>query len=185
MEQVQEVKSESLYANAVKHGLILGAIAILLTVVAYATSLSFMGSFKFLGLLFLIDIGYVIYAGISYRNSIGRYISYGKAFIHGFLILLTASVVSAIFGIVLYDIIDPELGAKLAEAIILNTEDTMRSFGAPEEQIEKTLADMRTDLPNSFTLMGRVKGFFTGLLWFAGFVAITSLFVRKNEPVEM
>src|SRR5688572_6529670 len=147
MEQVQEVKTESLYANALKHGLIVGGIVVILTILAYATSLSFMGSFKFLGCVFLLYIGYVIYAGISYRNSTGRYISYGKAFIHGFIVLATAGVVNFIFSIVLYDFIDPELPTKLSEAIILNTEDTMRSFGAPEDQIDKTIDEMRTDLP--------------------------------------
>jgi len=185
MEAVEEVKSESLYVHAAKHGAIVGGIGIILTVVAYATSLSFMGSFKFIGCLFAVYIGYVIYAGISYRNSTGKYISYGKAFIHGFIVMAAASAVGLIFGIVLYDVIDPDLAANLSDAIILNTEDTMRNFGAPEDQIEKTLAQMRTDLPESFTLMGRVKSFFTGMIWFAVFVAITSLVVRKNEPVEM
>lgn len=181
----QEVKSESLYANAIKHGLIVGAIVILLTVVAYSTSLSFMGSFKFFGCIFLLYIGYVIYAGISYRNSIGRYISYGKAFIHGFIVLAIAGVVNFIFGIVLYDLIDPELSTNLAEAIILNTEDTMRNFGAPEDQIDKTIAQMRTDLPEGFTMAGRLKNFFIGLIYDVVIVAITSLIVKKSEPLEM
>jgi len=185
METAQEVKSESIYVNAAKHGLILGGIGIILTVLAYATSLSFMGSFKFIGLLFASYIGYVIYAGISYRNSIGRYISYGKAFVHGFVVMAIAAVVGLVFGVVLYDLIDPDLANNLSDAIILNTEDTMRNFGAPEEQIDKTIEQMKKDLPEGFTMMGRVKNFLTGLIWYAVFVAITSLIVRKNEPVEL
>lgn len=181
----EETKVESIYTNAVKHGLIVGVISIMLTIVAYATSLSFMGSFKFVGLMFAVYIGYVIYAGISYRNSIGRYISYGRAFVHGFIIMAVASLVSLIFGIVLYDVIDPELGGKLSDAIILNTEDTMRSFGAPEDQIDKTIEEMRRTMPENFTVFGRIKGLLTGLIWYGVFVAITSLIVRKNEPVEL
>jgi hypothetical protein len=185
MEAVEEVKQESLYANAVKHGLIIGAITIILTILAYATSLSFMGSFKFLGSVFLVYIGYVIYAGISYRNSIGRYISYGKAFQHGFIVLAIGGLVNFIFGIVLYDVIDPDLSTNLSEAIIANTEDTMRNFGAPENTIDETLAQMRKDLPEGFTMVGRIKNFGTGLIWYAVIVLLTSLVVRKNEPVEM
>lgn len=185
MEQVQEVKTESLYSHAVKHGLILGAIAILLTIVAYATSISFLGSFKFLGCLFAADIAYVIYAGITYRNNNGRYITYGKAFIHGFVLLAIAGLVNFAFGIVLYDVIDPDLAKNLTDAIIANTEETMRSFGAPEATIDETLANMRRDLPEGFTMIGRVKNFFQGLIWYAVFVALTSLAVRKNEPVEL
>jgi hypothetical protein len=181
----EEVKAESLYANAIKHGLILGTITIILTIVAYATSLSFMGSFKFLGSVFAIYIGYVIYAGITYRNSIGRYISYGKAFIHGFLVLAVAGLVNFVFGIVLYDVVDTELSGKMAEVIISNTEDTMRNFGAPEEQIDKSIEEMRRTMPENFSMVGRIKNYFLGLIWYAVFVAITSLVVRKNEPVEL
>lgn len=181
----QETKTESLYANALKHGLILGVITILLTVLAYSTSLSFMGSLKFLGCIFLIYIGYVIYAGISYRNNIGRYISYGKAFVHGFVVLASASFVNFLFGIVLYDVIDPELSTRLAEAIMINTEDMMRGIGAPEETIDKTIDEMKRTMPENFSMVGRIKNYFTGLIWYAVFVAITSLIVRKNEPVEL
>ena len=185
METAEEVRTETLYTNAIKHGLIVGAITIVLTVIAYSTSLSFMGSFKFVGTVFFVYIGYVIYAGITYRNSIGRYISYGKAFVHGFIVLATGSLLNFIFGIVLYDVIDPELAGKLAEAIIVNTEDTMRSFGTPEETIDKTLEEMRRTMPENFSMLGRIKNYFTGLIWYAVFVAITSLIVRKNEPVEL
>jgi hypothetical protein len=185
METVQETRTESIYANALKHGLILGAITIILTIIAYATSISFMGSFKFIGCVFLIYIGYVIYAGINYRNSTGRYITYGKAFIHGFVILAVAGLVNLIFGIVLYDVIDPELSTKLTEAIITNTESTMRSFGAPEDRIDQTIEEMRRTMPENFSVLGRIKNYLVGLIWYAIIVALTSLIVRKNEPIEM
>jgi hypothetical protein len=185
MEAVEQVKQESLYANAVKHGLIIGVIAVVLRIIAYATSLAFMGSLKFLGLVFLIYIGYLIYAGIKYRNSIGGYISYSRAFAHGFIVAVLGGIVGFVFDIVLYDIIDPELGANLSQAILANTEDTMRSLGMPEDAMEETLADMRKDLPEGFTLVGRLEKFATGLIWFAAIVLLTSLVVRKNEPVEM
>ena len=181
----QETRTESLYANAVKHGVIVGIITIILTIIAYSTSLSFMGSFKFLGAVFAIYIGYVIYAGITYRNSIGRYISYGKAFVHGFIVLAVGGLVNFLFGIVLYDVIDPDLSKNLAEAIILNTEDMMRNLGAPEETIDTTIEEMKRTMPENFSMFGRIKNFLTGLIWYAVFVAITSLIVRKNEPVEL
>jgi hypothetical protein len=185
MEQVQEVKTESLYANAIKHGLIAGALAVILSVVAYATSLSFLGSIKYVLCAFALYIGYVIYAGISYRNNIGRYISYGKAYVHGFVVLATAGLVNLAFGFLLYDVIDPELATKLPVEIIANTEDLMRGMGAPESTIDKTISDMKRDLPGEFTVTGRIKNFFTLLIYDAVIVLITSLIVRKNEPVEI
>lgn len=185
METVETTKSESLYANAAKHGLIYGAVMIVITILAYSISLPFMGSFKFLGCVLLIGIAYVIYAGITYRNSIGRYIGYGGAFQHGFIILAVGGLVNFFFGIILYQVIDPELGAKMTDVIIANTEETMRNFGAPEDAIDKALSDMRRDMPENFTLFGQVKGYFMTWIWYAIIVALTSLVVKKSEPVEM
>jgi Protein of unknown function (DUF4199) len=185
MENQTEDQPESIYKHALKHGGILGALVIALTIVFYAVSISFMGSFKFILLIFAVYIGYVIYCGIDYRKSTGGYIAYGKAFIHGFVVLATAGLISLAFGFLLYQIIDPELAEKLTDAIIVNTEESMRNFGAPEDRIEEQLATMREDMPKNFTPLGQVKGYFTGLIWNAVLVLITSLFVRKNEPIAM
>jgi hypothetical protein len=185
VEQVQAVKIESLYTNAARHGLIVGAMAVMLSAIAYATSLSFLGSIKYVVCAFALYIGYVIYAGISYRNRIGRYISYRKAYVHGFIVLATAGIVNVVFGFVLYDIIDPDLATKLPVEIIANTEDLMRSMNAPESTIDETISDMKRDLPGEFTVTGRIKNFFTLLIYDAVILLITSLIVRKNEPVGM
>jgi hypothetical protein len=185
MEVIETTKPKSLYADAVKHGLIVGVITILLTIIAYSASVSFMASIKFLGSVFFVYIGYVIYAGITYRNRTGGYISYGSAFIHGFIILAVAGLVNFLFSIILHNVIDPGLSARLTEAILANTEDTMRNFGVPEDSIDETLSDLRRDLPEGFTMTGRILNYFQGLIWYGVIVLITSLIVKKNEPVEI
>lgn len=176
---------ESPYQHAIKHGAILGAITTVLTIIIYVVSIPLMGSLKYVLLVFGIYIGYVIYAGIDYRNSTGGFMMYSKAFIHGFVVLATAGLIGTLFGLLLFQVIDTELGTKITDAIISNTEETMRSFGAPEDQIESRLATMREEMPNNFSAMGQVKGFFTNLISYAVVVLLTSLVVRKSEPVGM
>jgi hypothetical protein len=173
------------YTHAIRSGAIVGAITTTLTIIFYIVSIPFMGSLKFVLLIFATYIGYLIYAGIDYRNSVGGYLSFGKAFVHGFMTLVTAGVISTLFGLLLYQVIDTELAAKMVDTIITNTEDSMRSFGAPEDQIESRIATMREEMPGNFTALGQVKNFFTGLIWNAVIVLLTSLFVRKSEPVSM
>ncbi len=185
MENRLEEQPESIYKNAIKQGGILGAIAIALTTIFYVVSISFMGSLKFVLLVFAVYIGYVIYSGIDYRKNTGGYLGYGQAFTHGFILLAVAGFAGLLFGLLLYQVIDTELGEKITEAIITNTQDSMRNFGAPEDSIEVQISKMREEMPTNFSAIGQIKNYFTGLIWNAILVLITSLFVRKNEPVAM
>lgn len=171
--------------HAVKNGVILAVISIVCVMIIYVVDLSILATFKFLALVLLIGLGYVIYAGISYRNEIGGFMSYGKAFQHGFLVLAVSGLISTIFNLLLYFVIDPDLPNKLVEAIITNTEEMMAGFGAPQETVDKQLEEMRGTLPDQFTMGGLSLGYLKGLIFYAIIAAITSLFVRKNEPVEV
>ena len=184
MEEPQN-QPTSIYNHAVKFGLILGVISIVCVILSYIIDLSFMASFKFLGLMLIVGLGMTIYAGINYRNEIGGYLPYSKAFIHGMMVLAVSGLVGLVFNIVLYTIIDPELPQKLTEAIIENTESMMRRFGAPDESIDLATEKMRGELPDNFAPAGLAFGYVKALIWYAVIAAITSLFVRKNEPVEM
>jgi hypothetical protein len=179
-----EEKPQSLLAHALRHGAIMGAISIALTVIIYMVSIPFMGTLKFVLLMFAIFISYVIYAGIDYRKTVGGFLAYGKAYLHGLVVLASAGFIGTLFGLVLYNVIDTELADKLTETILSNTEETMRGFNTPEENIEKQLDDMRESLPKQFSTLGQIKSFFTGMIWNAVLVALTSFIVRKSEPVE-
>ena len=175
----------SIYSHALKFGIILGIVSVVCVILSYVIDLTFMVSFKFLGLMMIVGLGLVIYAGINYRNEIGGYIPYGKAFIHGIAVLAISGLISTIFNIVLYSVIDPELPQKMVDAIIQNTEEMMQKFGAPEESIEQSVAQMRIEMPDKFTTVGLLLGYLKTFIGYAVIAAITALFVKKNEPVEL
>lgn len=183
MEETQD-QPVTIYNHALKFGLILGVISIMCVILIYVVDLSIMASFKFLGIMLVLGLGVTIYAGINYRNEIGGFLPYGKAFIHGAVLLAVSGLVGLVFNLVLYTIIDPELPQKLTEAIAENTEQLMTRFGAPPESIEPALDKIRAETPANFAPFGLVKGYLTALIWYAVIAAITSLFVRKNQPVE-
>ncbi len=175
----------SIYSHALKFGIILGIISIVCVIAIYAIDFTFLASFKFLGLIMVIGLGVVIYAGINYRSEIGGYMPYGKAFIHGFAVLAISGIIGTIFNIVLYTIIDPELAQKMTDTIVENTEQMMRNFGAPDSSIDQTTEKMRAEMPENFSTGGLAYGYVKALIWYGIIALITSLFVRKNVPVEM
>lgn len=178
-------QKQDLMKHAARFGAIISGIAIVLTLLIYIVDYTFMVDWKFGILMIVISIGMVIYAGINYRNQAGGYLSFGKAFQHGYITFLSGAVISTLFSILLYTVIDPELPQNLSDAAIEKTEAMMRSFGAPEDAIEKSLEQMRVDMPARFSALGMIKQLGWGLIIYAVLSLITSLFVKKNEPVMM
>jgi hypothetical protein len=172
----------SLVSHAIRHGAIMAIISIIITLLFYAIDYALLADWK-IGILFLlIFLGYVIYAGINYRNSIGGFLSYGKAFQHGFLVLASAGLISILFQMLLYNVIDPDMPQKLADITVENTEKMMAGFGAPQDAIDKQLDQMKEEMPKRFQPMGLLISYLWALLIYAIISAITSIFVKRNEP---
>jgi hypothetical protein len=112
-------------------------------------------------------------------------VSYGKAFQHGFVLLAVAGVISTVFMILLYTVIDTELPAKLTDVTIQNTEKMMESFGMPEDQMDKAMEDARERAVGQFSAIGSIKSYGFGLIFYAIVSLITSIFVKRNQPEEM
>jgi len=175
----------SLLQHAIRWGLIMAGVSIVLTILIYVIDYTIMVQLKFLGLSLLIYLGLTIYAGINYRNTIGGFIPYGKAFQHGFLVLALSALVGTIFTFILYNLIDTELPQKLVDASVENARAMMERFGAPEDSIEPALEKARADTADRFTVLGQVKGYLFALVFCAVMSLISSIFVKKNQPVEM
>ncbi len=182
--QTTEEEAPSLVNHAIKHGVILGVISILLVIICYVVDISLMVTFKFLGLVTIISLGYVIYAGINYRTETGGFLPYGKAFVHGVVLLAISGLIGTFFNILLYHVVDPELPQKLTDAAIQNTEEMMAGFGVAQEAIDQAVDKMRTDLTDQFSIGGQALTYGKSIIAFCIIALITALFVRKNEPVE-
>jgi len=183
MEQEEE-QVPTLVNHALKWGIISAAVGIVFTAILYAIDYTMLVSFKTLGVLIVIGLGIVIYAGIEYRRLVGGYLGYGQAWQHAFVVFAISGVISVLFQLLLYNIIDTELPEKMADAIVENTRGMMENFGAPPDQIDSQLEKVRTDSVDRFTILGMVKGFGFQLIFYAVFALIVALITRKNPPIE-
>jgi len=175
----------TLIQHGLRWGVIVGVVSILMSVALYAINYTLMVQLKFLFVSLLIYFGFAIYAGIDYRKAVGGYLAYGKAWQHAMVIFAVSALISTLFGVLLYNVIDPELPEKLTNAAIENQREMMTNFGAPEDAIDKALEDARKSTADQFTPFGMVKGYGIILVVSAFMALLTSLAVRKNEPVEM
>ncbi len=179
----KELSAPGLNQNAIKHGLILAAISIVLTLVYYTIDYTLLATIK-IGLLSLaIFIGYGIWAGISYRKEIGGYMLFKHAFLHGFIVFAFSALISTVFNLLLYTVIDPELGQKLTDVSVQNAEEMMRGFGMPEDKMDEALEKARVDAAGRYTVGGLALGYVWALIGCAVFALITGAIVKKKPPV--
>ncbi len=173
----------SLVQHAAKWGAIIGGASLVLTLLIYIIDYTLLANWKMI-LLLLVFLVLVVLAGINYRNQIGGFLPYGKAFQHSFITFAVMGIISTIFSIVLYTVIDPELPGKLTDVTIENTQKMMESFGVPEDQMDKAMEDAKARSAGQFSASGLVMSYGIGLIIYAILSLIVALFVRKNEPVE-
>jgi uncharacterized membrane protein (DUF106 family) len=174
----------SLFQHAAKWGAIFGVGSIVLTILLYVVDYTLLANWKMIFLL-LVFLGLVIYAGVNYRNQIGGFLPYGKAFQHGFIVFAVLGIITTLFTVILYMVIDTELPAKLTEVTIENTQKMMEGFGVPEDKMDEAMEKARENAQNQFSGFGLVKGYGIALIFYAILSLISAIFVRKNQPEEM
>lgn len=182
---MEEKETTSLFQHALKWGLIVGGISIALSIVSYAVDYSLLANWKFGIFMFAMFIGLAIYAGIGYRNEIGGFMPYGKAFQHGFILMAVSGLISTLFTMILYTVIDPDLPAKLTDVAMENAQKMMESFGMPADQMDQAMEDARKRTENQFSVSGLAMGYGIGLIIYAVLSSITSIFVKKNPPEDV
>ncbi|MBL7871049.1 MAG: DUF4199 domain-containing protein [Cyclobacteriaceae bacterium] len=183
MEETNE--QPTLMSHVIKWGLIIGGASITMTVLLYAIDYTLLVLLKVFFTMLLVYLVLTIFGGIEYRKSVGGYLKYGQAFIHGFGVLALSGLIATIFGIILYNVIDPELPENLTKASLENMREMMIGFGAPENAIDEAIAKEEVKAADRYTISGQALGYLIILIASAFMALISALFVRKNEPVEL
>ncbi|HPX06012.1 MAG TPA: DUF4199 domain-containing protein [Tenuifilaceae bacterium] len=171
-----EPKSNSLVKGAMTSGLILGLALIVFSVVLYI-----LGIYKpptWVGILnYVLIIGGIFYGQKKFRDDeLGGYISYGKALGTGVLVALFASIIYGVYFYLLTAVIDP----GYIDQIYAATEEALLEKGNSEDQVEQMLDVAKQYMTPIMLLVSSVIGF---VFWGTIFALITSIFVKKNEPM--
>lgn len=169
-----EQKTTSIWKSSITSGIYVGIALILLSVVYYVTGNTFAKSAQWVSYAVML-VGIVL-AQLGYRKSLGGFMTYGQGLGIGVLTMLFASLLSGIYTILLYEVIDP----SLKEQLRLFTEEQMLKRGLPEEQLNAAV-DVATKMqsPVMMFVMSLFGGTLVGLIM----SLITSIFIKKN-PTE-
>jgi hypothetical protein len=162
----------TMFQTTLTWGLITGFAAIVYSLILYFAGIIGNQIAGYAGALITIA---GIYLGTKAFRDQGQdgFITYGRALGTGVLISLFATILSVIFMIILYTVIDPELPSRL----MAETQDRMIEKGLPEDQIAQGM-EMTKRL---FIPMAIIGGLIMGVLM--GFIIslVTSAILKKEQ----
>ncbi len=165
----------SVWKSAMTYGLYFAIASILVSVVFYVTGNPFSKGAQFASYGVMI-VG-VVLIQLAYRKALGGSMTYGQGLVIALLSFLFASIIMAIYTILLYEVIDP----GLKEQLRLFTEQKMVEQGKlSQEQIDAALTmTQKFQTPVFMAISSLFSYTFLGLI----IGLITSIFIQK-KPKE-
>ncbi|KAA3621139.1 MAG: DUF4199 domain-containing protein, partial [Bacteroidetes bacterium] len=127
----------------------------------------------------VIYIGVLVYAIRKHRDGeLGGYITFGRAFIVGFLVAVIMSIIGQLFNYVYLNYIDPDMLANSMEGI----REMYENMGMDEGTIDEAMVRVESQMDKQKTLLGSLP---ITLVVNAVVAAIVGLIMKKNVPETM
>jgi hypothetical protein len=178
------LEKNGLFNHALKWGLIIGITNIILTALVYMIEETLMIKWWFGLLILAVNVILIIHAVNQYRKTFGGFMNFKRSFTVTFLTLIVASIIGTLFTLILYQVIDPDLPARLTKAAIEQTKQMMSNFGAPHAQLDEQLSKIEEKTASQFTAMGTLKGFGIRLIFYFIISLIVGAIIKKKEKVN-
>lgn len=174
----------SFWPTAIRFGVIGGLITIIFGLIGNLTGLSNPSSGMAMTVIFgiisiVIYIGVLVYAIRRHRDGeLGGYITFGRAFIVGFVVAVIMSVIGQLFNYVYLNFIDPDMLANSIEGI----REMYENMGMDEGTIDEAMVRVEQQMDKQKTLLGSLP---VTLIVNAVVAAIVGLIMKKNVPENM
>ena len=176
------------YQPAIKQGIIMGAVSILLFLVLYAIDPMFYA--KPMGWVTVFVVNFlalpIVFMILGARNTKPNFtpFRFQEAFISAFLTSVLATVVMLVFNFIFITVIDTTWEKELGEEIIRSTETFMEDMGAPQEAIDEAMIKAKVDVEKrAMGVMGQLKSALGGLGWYLILALIIGA-IQKDKKEE-
>lgn len=168
---------------ATSYGIYLGLALVLILVLAYAFDLSLFTQWWFgIGLLIFVIIMASMATSKAKKASSGLF-TFKNAFSAYFLTIFIGTLISLVFNIILFNVVDSEAAETLTELTIESTRNMMERFGAPESQINEALQNMQED--NQYSAINQLKGYAFQLIMYSVIGLIVALIFREKDTTKV
>jgi len=165
----------------VQFGIISAVVGILVYVILYLGGVKlFMSPVAYIG--YAIPIVFAVLACLKQKKNDGGFLEFSKALKISFGVFVITAITTTIVSYVLMNYIDKEFSEAMQQASMEMTEKMMKKFGAPQDSIDKAIAEASKSNPFSASKMA--LGFaFSCIFWFL-ISLIVALIVKKKNPAN-
>lgn len=178
------------YKPAIKQGVILGVLGVIIFLIIYAIDPLFLSTFKGMAvafiLFFLVLPIYFLVASIKKTKENFSYFKFGNALVAGMTTAVVATLIGLIFNVIFMTSVDPEWEQQVLDATVENTEALLEDSGLPDEEIEKAMTQTREEMAKKPKgVEGQLRSSLGGLGWyFLLSLIIGAIYRDKGERYE-
>ncbi len=169
--------------SATNYGLILGGIFVVLIAILYAVSLETLTKWWLGIIMFLLALAMGIVSVAKSKSILGGYISFKDGFTSYFITVALGLFMSVIVSILIFNFVDPGAAEYLNEQIIEISRSMMESFGAPEAEIDKAIAELEGK--NNYSIGNQFQSFIFQLIFYSVFGLLVALIMKRKDPKEI
>lgn len=173
--------NEIVKKNAVKYGIIIGLIMVLINVGMYVIDMNLFGKW-WIGILnMILAVGIGIYAMVLTKKELNNNYSFKDAFSTYFFYAVIGIAISVIFQIILFNYVDPAAQETLKEVQIKTTVEMLQKFNTPTNAIKEAIKNIEES--NQYAPLEQLKGMFIAFAVSGIFAAILGA-IFKSKPKE-
>lgn len=174
--------NEAIKKNGVTYGIALGVILALITATMYSIDLKLFVSNWTGPSIFVINLIVGITLLVKTKKDLNGSFSFKEAFTTYFIAILAALLISTLFSILLFNIIDPEAKETISEYLIKYMAEMLQKFGTPASAVNEALAKMRET--NPFSTLEQLKGLVFSLALYSILGLILAAFFKSKTTKE-
>lgn len=175
-----ENNTQIIKKNATTQGITLGIILALSTTLMYALNPDMFTKWWVGILSFLVVLIIGIVSVSKSKGLLNGFISFKEAFTSFFITVALGYFISTIMGILIFNIIDPEMAQFVQDKAIETTRGFMESFDVPQEEIDKAIAAMAEQ--DNFSIVSQLKSYVFGLAFLSVLGLLVALIFKRKDP---
>lgn len=174
-----------LRSEAIKNGIIMAVVSLVIFLAINYTVPDLMGSTALSILNIVVGIALAVFFSLDMRKKAGGYWTFSEALLHIFIMFLVSAAIVYVFTILFGKFIDPTYPERMKELIAGKTEDMLTKLGVDDSRMEEMIATQNQQMESQFnpTFFQAIVGFgIQAIMYGIGAMIFAAIF-KKARPM--
>ncbi len=174
--------NEIIKRNGITFGVLIGIVSSLITATIYAIDLNLFSSWwiGITSIIVYLVLGIVLLS--KTKKEIKTIFTFKDAFTTYFIAAVIGILISTLFNVLLFNVIDPSAKDKLLEITMKITANMMQKFGTPASVINEAIAKLKET--NPYSTIELLKGSIFSIIFSSIFGLILAAFFKTRSTQE-